>query len=104
MNQFLVNDKRYFWRKPVRAAVGTGEFNMQTQTQLLPSKTMVGVEGVARKLDPDTNIWQVSRPVLEKSVKSPESAINKTIELSKDILDRIQICQKLWIMQILLFK
>ena len=53
---------------------------------------MVVVEGVARKLDPDTNIWEVSRPVLEnwiKSVKGPESTIKKTLEISKDILDRI---------------
>ena len=66
---------------------------MQTQTQLLLlQKTMVVVEGVARKLDPDTNIWEVSRPVLEnwmKNVKGPESAINKTIEISKDLLERI---------------
>ena len=71
----------------------TEKFNMQTQTQLLLlQKTMVVVEGVARKLNPNTNIWEVSRPVLEtwiKSEKGPESAINKTIELSKDILERI---------------
>ena len=60
----------------------TEKFNMQTQTQLLLlQKTMVVIEGVARKLDPDTNIWEVSRPVLEnwiKNVKGPESKINKT--------------------------
>ena len=71
----------------------TERFNMQTQTQLLLlQKTMVVVEGVARKLDPNTNIWEVSRPVLEnwiKNVKGPESAISKTIELSKDLLERI---------------
>ena len=71
----------------------TEKFNMHTQTQLLLlQKTMVVVEGVARKLDPDTNIWEVSRPVLEnwiKSVKGPESTIKKTLEISKDILDRI---------------
>tara|TARA_B100000945_G_C20330412_1_gene572110 strand:- start:775 stop:1119 length:345 start_codon:yes stop_codon:yes gene_type:complete len=53
---------------------------------------MVVVEGVARKLNPDTNIWEVSRPVLEtwiKNMKGPETAINKTIELSKDLLERI---------------
>ena len=59
----------------------TEKFNMHTQTQLLLlQKTMVVVEGVARKLDPDTNIWEVSRPVLEnwiKSVKGPESTIKK---------------------------
>ncbi len=71
----------------------TEKFNMQTQTQLLLlQKTMVVVEGVARKLNPNTNIWEVSRPVLEnwiKSVKGPESTINKTVELSKDLLERI---------------
>ena len=71
----------------------TEKFNMHTQTQLLLlQKTMVVVEGVARKLDPDTNIWEVSRPVLEnwiKSVKGPESTIKKTLEISKDIIDRI---------------
>ena len=71
----------------------TEKYNMQTQTQLLLlQKTMVVVEGVARKLDPDTNIWEVSRPILEdwiKRIKGPESAINKTFELSKDLLERI---------------
>ncbi len=71
----------------------TEKFNMQTQTQLLLlQKTMVVVEGVSRKLDPDTNIWEVSRPVLEdwiKSMKGPESTINKTLEISKELLEKI---------------
>ena len=66
---------------------------MHTQTQLLLlQKTMVVVEGVARKMNPETNIWEVSRPVLEnwmKSVKGPKSTINRTIEISKDILQKI---------------
>jgi ubiquinone biosynthesis protein len=71
----------------------TDKFNMQTQTQLLLlQKTMVVVEGVARKLNPETNIWEVSRPVLEiwiKNMKGPKSTINKTIEFSKDLLERL---------------
>ena len=71
----------------------TEKFNMHTQTQLLLlQKTMVVVEGVSRKLDPETNIWEVSRPVLEnwiKSIKSPEAKIKKTVELSKDLIERI---------------
>ena len=58
----------------------------------LLQKTMVVVEGVARKMNPETNIWEVSRPVLEnwmKSVKGPKSTINRTIEISKDILQKI---------------
>ena len=43
---------------------------MATQPPLLiTSKTMVVVEGVARKLYPETNIWEVSRPVLEDWLK-----------------------------------
>ncbi len=71
----------------------TERFNMHTQTQLLLlQKTMVVVEGVARRLNPETNIWEVSRPVLEnwiKNLKGPESIINKTTELSKEILEKI---------------
>ena len=46
---------------------------MQTQTQLLLSKTMVVVEGVARKLYPNTNIWEVSKPILENWIKSQKT-------------------------------
>ncbi len=44
----------------------TERFGMQTRTELiLLQRTMVVVEGVARSLDPQVNIWQVSRPVVE---------------------------------------
>jgi len=60
----------------------TEKFNMQTQIQLLLlQKTMVVVEGVARKLDPDTNIWSISRPVLENWLKEVKDPINKAGEL-----------------------
>ncbi len=62
----------------------TEKFNMQTQPQLLMlQKTMVVVEGVARKLNPNTNIWTTSKPVLEnwlKETKNPMTAINETIQ------------------------
>ena len=71
----------------------TEKFNMHTQTQLLLlQKTMVSVEGVARKLNPETNIWEVSKPILEdwiKSEKGPESKIKRTIEVSKEVLEKI---------------
>ena len=45
----------------------TRRFDMQAQPQLvLLQKTMVVVEGVARGLDPDFDIWEASRPVIEK--------------------------------------
>ncbi len=71
----------------------TEKFNMATQTPLLLlQKTMVVVEGVARKLYPETNIWEVSRPILEnwiKDVKGPKAKIEKAINTSADILNRI---------------
>ena len=59
----------------------TERFNMQTQIQLLLlQKTMVVVEGVARNLDPETNIWEVSRPVLENWLRDVKDPINKASE------------------------
>ncbi len=71
----------------------TEKFNMPTQTPLLIlQKTMVVVEGVARKLYPETNIWEVSRPVLEdwlKNIKSPKSTFDTAINTSSEIIKRI---------------
>ena len=71
----------------------TEKFNMATQTQLLLlQKTMVVVEGVARRLYPETNIWEVSKPVLEdwiKNYKSPKNNIKEAINTSAEILRRI---------------
>ena len=63
----------------------TEKFNMQTQPQLLLlQKTMVVVEGVARKLNPNTNIWETSKPVLEKWLKETKDPINNLTETLKD--------------------
>jgi ubiquinone biosynthesis protein len=48
----------------------TERFGMQTRTELiLLQRTMVVVEGVARGLDPQLNIWEVSRPIVEDYVR-----------------------------------
>ena len=63
----------------------TEKFNMHTQPQLLLlQKTMVVVEGVARKLNPNTNIWETSKPVLEKWLKETKDPINNFTETLKD--------------------
>ena len=47
----------------------TDMFEMATRPELLLlQKTMVVVEGVARKLDPNFNMWEVSEPVLRPEV------------------------------------
>ena len=71
----------------------TEKFKMPTQIQLLIlQKTMVVVEGVARRLNPETNIWEVSRPILESWIsdtKGPKATINNAINTSSEILKRI---------------
>ena len=71
----------------------TEKFNMATQPPLLLlQKTMVVVEGVARKLYPETNIWDVSKPVLEdwlKNLKGPKSTIDTALNTSAEIIKRI---------------
>ncbi|RYD49645.1 MAG: 2-polyprenylphenol 6-hydroxylase, partial [Sphingomonadales bacterium] len=57
----------------------TRDFDMQTQPHLLLlQKTMVMVEGVARGLDPDINLWDVSAPFVREWIRTelgPEAAI-----------------------------
>ena len=71
----------------------TERFNMQTQIQLLLlQKTMVVVEGVARNLDPDTNIWNISRPILEDWLREVKDPINKAgdiINEASEVLKRL---------------
>ena len=48
----------------------TERFGMETRTELiLLQRTMVVVEGVARSLDPQINIWQAARPVVEDYIR-----------------------------------
>ena len=62
----------------------TDTFDMRMQPQLvLLQKTMVVVEGVARNLDPQHNIWEAARPVLEEWMTQqmgPEARISAAAE------------------------
>ncbi len=49
----------------------TEQFDMETQPQLiLLQKTMVVVEGVARNLNPDLNMWNSAAPVVEEWMRA----------------------------------
>ena len=49
----------------------TERFGMETRTELiLLQRTMVVVEGVARSLSPEINIWQVAKPVVEDYIRT----------------------------------
>ena len=57
----------------------TRDFDMQTQPHLLLlQKTMVMVEGVARSLDPDINLWESSAPFVSEWIRTelgPEAKV-----------------------------
>lgn len=70
----------------------TETFGMETQTQLiLLQKTMVMVEGVARDLDPDVNMWSAAQPVVEQWVRQnlgPE-AVMRDLQTTIATLSRL---------------
>ena len=71
----------------------TERFNMQTQIQLLLlQKTMVVVEGVARKIDPEIDIWKASKPILENwltEFKDPINKVNEAVNNTTEVLKRL---------------
>ncbi len=60
----------------------TAAFEMETQPQLLLlQKTLVVAEGVGRKLNPEVNMWEMARPLIEDWVVEnigPEARIRDT--------------------------
>ena len=65
----------------------TERFGMETRTELiLLQRTMVVVEGVARSLNPNMNIWQVASPVvtdyIQKSI-GPKAVISDLLKTAR---------------------
>ncbi len=65
----------------------TERFGMQTRTELiLLQRTMVVVEGVARSLNPQINIWEVAQPVVEEYVEEnvgPRAALRDLVHTAR---------------------
>ena len=64
---------------------------------------MVVVEG-SKEIIPKTNIWNVSKPILEdwlESLKGPKATINNAHQL--EVLKRIYDLQSLWIKLTMLY-
>jgi ubiquinone biosynthesis protein len=60
----------------------TGLFDMNMRPELiLLQKTMVTVEGVARKIDPEHDIWKAAQPVVERWVARELSPVARVREL-----------------------
>ena len=71
----------------------TEQFEMETQPQLLLlQKTMVQIEGVGRRLDPDVNIWTLARPLIEawmRDNRGPEAKLRDGMETLADLVERL---------------
>ena len=64
----------------------TERFGMRTQTQLLLlQKTMMVAEGVARQLDPNLDIWAVSKPVVKEWVEENVGVRRATNDLRETV-------------------
>ena len=67
----------------------TERFGMQVRTELLLlQRTMVVVEGVARSLDPNMNMWETARPEVESYIKEnlgPKSLVKDVVKTLKAI-------------------
>ena len=65
----------------------TERFGMATRTELiLLQRSMVVVEGVSRSLDPNMNMWEAARPVVENYIKEnlgPKAFLNDAINTIK---------------------
>ncbi len=74
----------------------TALFDMATRTELvLLQKTMVVVEGVARNLDPQFDMWHVSEPVLREWIERNLGPIGRIEDLGKDALDLVRAAGRL---------
>jgi ubiquinone biosynthesis protein len=71
----------------------TEQFEMETQPQLLLlQKTMVVIEGVGRRLDPEINIWTLARPLIEQWMRDnrgPEARLRQGLETLAELAERI---------------
>lgn len=71
----------------------TERFNMQTQPQLLLlQRTMVMAEGMALHLNPQTNMWDISEPVIEGWIRenlSPEVRLAELINQIPRFIERL---------------
>ncbi len=71
----------------------TETFEMETQPQLLLlQKTMMVAEGVGRSLNPDINMWELARPLIEdwmRENRGPEARIAEAAEDAADVLRRM---------------
>jgi ubiquinone biosynthesis protein len=70
----------------------TGLFDMHLRPELvLLQKTMVTVEGVARRIDADSDIWEAARPVVERWIGRELSPVVRLQRLGERGLSLLEL-------------
>jgi ubiquinone biosynthesis protein len=71
----------------------TEQFGMETQPQLLLlQKTMVLIEGIGRRLDPEINVWALARPPIEawmRDNRGPEAQLRQRLDTFAEMAERL---------------
>jgi ubiquinone biosynthesis protein len=71
----------------------TETFEMETQPQLLLlQKSMLLAEGVGRTLNPEVNMWQLARPLIEAWMmanRGPEARLRDTLQSAVETLEHL---------------
>lgn len=72
----------------------TQQFGMHLRPELiLLQKTMVQVEGVARNIDPEHNIWAAAQPIVDRWTRrefGPEGIARQLPGMARDLLRRVR--------------
>jgi len=71
----------------------TEQFEMETQPQLLLlQKTMLQAEGMGRQLNPDINMWELARPLIEDWIRDnmgPEARVRDAAQSLREAVERL---------------
>jgi ubiquinone biosynthesis protein len=74
----------------------TEQFEMETQPQLLLlQKTMVLVEGVGRRLNPEINIWALAQPLIEEWMRANRGPEALLYDAASEVMETLQRVPKL---------
>ncbi|MCR6658990.1 MAG: 2-polyprenylphenol 6-hydroxylase [Asticcacaulis sp.] len=69
----------------------TAQFDMHLRPELvLLQKTMVSVEGVARRIYPEHNLWEAARPVVQSWISRELSPIAQARQIAERLISRLR--------------
>lgn len=69
----------------------TAQFDMHLRPELvLLQKTMVSVEGVARRIYPEHNLWEAARPVVKDWISRELSPVVEARRLFEKLVSRLR--------------